>query len=133
MYLAKRSFHVYGVDENGQQVISRTFSRTRLSEFMANLPACTVAMEACGSAHDWARQFREDGHEVRLIAPQFVKPFVKSNKNGNCQRIPPSATELPWFGRVKGVSVEKESDERGPRADRPHAPDSRRGRESGRS
>jgi hypothetical protein len=51
----------------------------------------------------------------------------------NCQRIPPSATELPWFGRVKGVSVEKESDERGPRADRPHAPDSRRGRESGRS
>jgi transposase len=79
--LAKRSFHVYGVDENGQQVISRTFSRTRLSEFMANLPACTVAMEACGSAHYWARQFREDGHEVRLIAPQFVKPFVKSNKN----------------------------------------------------
>jgi transposase len=79
--LAKRSFHVYGVDENGQRVISRTFNRTRLSEFMANLPACTVAMEACGSAHYWARQFREDGHEVRLIAPQFVKPFVKSNKN----------------------------------------------------
>ena len=79
--LAKRSFHVYGVDERGQRVISRTFSRTRLSEFMANLPACTVAMEACGSAHYWARQFRSHGHEVRLIAPQFVKPFVKSNKN----------------------------------------------------
>ena len=79
--LAKRSFHVYGVDERGQRVISKTFTRTRLSEFMANLPACTVAMEACGSAHYWARQFREDGHEVRLIAPQFVKPFVKSNKN----------------------------------------------------
>lgn len=79
--LAKRSFHVYGVDEHGQRVISRTFSRARLSEFMANLPACTVAMEACGSAHSWARQFRDHGHEVRLIAPQFVKPFVKSNKN----------------------------------------------------
>ncbi len=79
--LAKRSFQVYGVDERGQRVISRTFSRTRLSEFMVNLPACTVAMEACGSAHYWARRFRTYGHEVRLIAPQFVKPFVKSNKN----------------------------------------------------
>lgn len=79
--LAKRSFHVYGVDARGQGVISRTFSRTRLSEFMANLPACTVAMEACGSAHFWARRFRDQGHEVRLIAPQFVKPFVKSDKN----------------------------------------------------
>ena len=79
--LAKRSFHVYGVDERGQRVISKTFTRTRLREFMANLPACTVAMEACGSAHYWARLFRTYGHEVRLIAPQFVKPFVKSNKN----------------------------------------------------
>ena len=48
---------------------------------MANLPPCTVAMEACGSAHHWARLFRTFGHTVRLIAPQFVKPFVKSNKN----------------------------------------------------
>ncbi len=79
--LAKRSFHVYGVDERGQRVISKTFTRTRLKEFMANLPACTVAMEACGSAHYWARLLRTYGHEVRLIAPQFVKPFVKSNKN----------------------------------------------------
>ncbi len=56
--LAKRSFHVYGVDERGQRVISKTFTRTRLKEFMANLPACTVAMEACGSAHYWARLLR---------------------------------------------------------------------------
>ena len=79
--LAKRSFHVYGVSERGQKVISKSFTRTRLSEFMAHLPACLVAMEACGSAHYWARRFRDQGHEVRLIAPQFVKPFVKSNKN----------------------------------------------------
>jgi transposase len=45
------------------------------------LPACTIALEACGSAHYWARQFRQYGHEVRLLAPQFVKPSVKSNKN----------------------------------------------------
>ncbi len=79
--LAKRSFHAYGVDERGQRVISKAFNRTRLREFMANLPACLVAMEACGSAHYWARLFRTYGHEVRLIAPQVVKPFVKSNKN----------------------------------------------------
>ncbi len=79
--LAKRSFHVHGVDERGQRVFGKTFNRMRLKEFIANLPACTVAMEACGSAHTWARLFRTYGHEVRLIAPQFVKPFVKSNKN----------------------------------------------------
>jgi transposase len=72
--LAQRSFPVDGVDERGQRVISQSFNRTRLSELMANLPACTVAMAACGSAHAWARPFRDDGHEVRLMAPQFVKP-----------------------------------------------------------
>jgi transposase len=79
--LAKRSFHLFGVDASGKPVLSKKLTRGRLSAFMANLPACTVAMEACGSAHHWARQFRRFGHEVRLIAPQFVKPFVKSNKN----------------------------------------------------
>jgi transposase len=79
--LAKRSFHVYGADVQGQQVFSKKLTRARLSPFMANLPACTVAMEACGSAHHWARTFRTFGHEVRLMAPQFVKPYVKSNKN----------------------------------------------------
>ncbi|MCP3876845.1 MAG: IS110 family transposase [Sulfitobacter sp.] len=79
--LAKRSFHLHGVDGDGRQVLSKKLTRARLSEFVANLPPCTVAMEACGSAHYWARKFRRYGHEVRLIAPQFVKPFVKSNKN----------------------------------------------------
>jgi transposase len=79
--LAKRSFHLFGVDAHGREVLSKKLSRARLSEFMANLPPCTVAMEACGSAHHWARLFRTFGHAVRLIAPQFVKPFVKSNKN----------------------------------------------------
>ena len=79
--LAKRSFHLFGVDGDGRQVLSKKLTRARLSEFVANLPPCTVAMEACGSAHHWARLFRSYGHEVRLIAPQFVKAFVKSNKN----------------------------------------------------
>jgi transposase len=79
--LAKRSFHLYAADEAGRAVLSNKLTRARLPGFVAQLPACAIAMEACGSAHYWARRFREYGHEVRLIAPQFVKPFVKSNKN----------------------------------------------------
>jgi transposase len=79
--LAKRSFHLYAVDGEGREVLSRKLTRARLSAVVAQFPTCTIAMEACGSAHHWARRFRTYGHEVRLIAPQFVKPYVKSNKN----------------------------------------------------
>ena len=78
--LAKNSVHVFGVDAQGRQVLSKKVSRGKLSAFMVNQPPCLVAMEACGSAHHWARLFRDFGHEVRLIAPQFVKPFVKTSK-----------------------------------------------------
>ena len=79
--LAKSTFQLHGVDESGATVLRKTLSGQRLKRQMVNLPACLVAMEACGSAHYWARTFRDYGHEVRLTAPQFVKPFVKSNKN----------------------------------------------------
>jgi transposase len=79
--LAKRSFHAYGVNARGERVVSKKLSRSGLKTLLVKLSPCTVAMEACGSAHYWARTFRSYGHEVRLIAPQFVKPFVKSNKN----------------------------------------------------
>jgi transposase len=52
-----------------------------LLEFIAKLPVCEIVMEACGGANYWARKFKEYGHEVKLISPQFVKPFVKGNKN----------------------------------------------------
>ena len=79
--LGKRSFQVHGVDSNGGQVISKKVGRQKLKEYLITVPACTVAMEACAGAHYWARLFQSYGHEVRLIAPQFVKPYVKSNKN----------------------------------------------------
>ena len=79
--LAKNSFHVHGVDADGRKAIGKKFSRQKLKEYLVNLPLCTVAMEACGSAHYWARLLQSYGHEVKLIAPQFVKPYVKSNKN----------------------------------------------------
>ncbi|MCP4824257.1 MAG: IS110 family transposase, partial [Shimia sp.] len=79
--LAKNNFHVHGVDTSGGKVVGKKLSRQKLKEYLINLPRCTVAMEACGSAHYWARLLQSYGHGVRLIAPQFVKPYVKSNKN----------------------------------------------------
>lgn len=79
--LAKNSVHVFGVDAQGEVVFSRKLARTALSAFIAQQPPCRVAMEACGSAHHWARTFQGFGHEVVLIVPQHVKPFVKTNKN----------------------------------------------------
>ena len=79
--LAKNSFHVHGVNQAGHKVMSKKMSRQNLKTFMMNLPPCLVGMEACGGAHYWARLLCSWGHQVKLIAPQFVKPFVKSNKN----------------------------------------------------
>ena len=79
--LAKNSFHVHGVNQAGHKVKSKKMSRQPLKTFMMNLPPCLVGMEACGGAHYWARVLSSWGHQVKLMAPQFVKPFVKSNKN----------------------------------------------------
>src|SRR4029453_5174838 len=79
--IAKRLFHAVGMDERGKIVFRKRLSRHDLMPFLAKLPPVLMGMEACGGAHYWARRFRTHGHEVKLMAPQFVKPFVKSNKN----------------------------------------------------
>jgi transposase len=79
--IAKLVFHVVGMDESGHVVLRKRLGRSELPTFIATLPPLRIGMEACGSAHYWARQFREHGHDVRLIAPQFVKASVKSPKN----------------------------------------------------
>ena len=79
--LGKRSFHLHGVDRSGKEVIRKKMNRKPLLSFMASLKPCLVGMEACGGTHDWARRFQTLGHEVRLMSPQFVKPYVKSNQN----------------------------------------------------
>ena len=71
---------MHGVDERGVCVLRRQVRRAQLQRQISQLPRCTIAMEACGGAHHWGRQFEALGHRVRLIAPQFVKPFVKGNK-----------------------------------------------------
>ncbi|MER2264625.1 IS110 family RNA-guided transposase [Methylobacterium oxalidis] len=78
--LAKQSFHVHGVDADGQ-VISRRVGRSKLLTLVASFAPKVIAMEACATAHHWARGFLAAGHEVRLINPRFVKPFVRGSKN----------------------------------------------------
>jgi len=79
--LAKQVFQVHGVDGQGKAVLRKRLSRSELARFMMNLSPCLVGMEACGGANYWSRKFQTFGHEVRLMSPQFVTPYVKSNKN----------------------------------------------------
>ena len=79
--IAKHVFHAHGADERGRAVFSKKIGRGKLLDFFAAQPSCTVALEACGGAHHWARQLTQLGHEVRLIPPAYVKPFVKRQKN----------------------------------------------------
>ncbi|UPR59034.1 IS110 family transposase [Vibrio sp. ED004] len=79
--LAKSSFALHGVDSSGKVLLKKNISRKKLSETLNNMPPCLVGMEACSSAHYWARVFKQFGHDVKLMPPQFVKPYVKSNKN----------------------------------------------------
>lgn len=79
--LAKSVFQVHGVDERERKLFNRQIKHAQLMEFFVKLPPCIVAMEACSSAHYWARKLAALGHTVKLIAPQHVKPFVKTNKN----------------------------------------------------
>lgn len=79
--IAKNVFELHGVDNNGKTVLQKRVSRDKLSEVIAQLPTCLIGIEACGGSHHWGRKFRLMGHDVRLMNPQFVKPYVKSNKN----------------------------------------------------
>ena len=79
--LAKSIFQVHGADASGAVVFRKRLRRSQVRPFLAAQPPCTVAMEACGSAHYWAREIGMLGHAVRLIPPAYVKPFVKRQKN----------------------------------------------------
>ena len=79
--LAKQVFQIHGVNEAGDVVVKRRLRRAQVMTYFAALPACLIGMEACATAHFWARELRSLGHEVRLMPPQYVKAYVKRGKN----------------------------------------------------
>lgn len=79
--LSKHNFQCHAVDQAGKCVFKKSLTKKKLLEYVSNLPKCTIVTEACGGAHYFARKFRELGHEAKMIAPVYVKPYVKSNKN----------------------------------------------------
>jgi transposase len=79
--LVENIFQDYGANERGKPVLKKQLKRHQMVTFFANFPPCVIGMEACAGAHFWARKLRALGHTVRLMAPRFVKPYVKTNKN----------------------------------------------------
>ena len=79
--IAKTVFHLYEVNAVGRFIQKKQLKRKQVLAYMANIEPCLIAMEACGGANYWAREFIAQGHQVELIAPQYVKPYVKGNKN----------------------------------------------------
>ena len=105
--LAKRTFHVVGMDASGQILLRQRLARDALMPLIVQLPPVIIGMEACGGAHDWARRFREQGHTVKLMAPQVVKPDVKSHKNDmrDAEAIAEAVTRPTMrFVPVKGLA-----------------------------
>ncbi len=95
--LAKNVFQAHGADASGRATLRKRLRRDQVLDFFSRLPPCIVAMEACGGAHFWGREIGKFGHEVRLIPPAYVKPFVKRRRRStpvkiSC-RITPSATD----------------------------------------
>ena len=79
--LAKNLFQIHGVGERGKVAVRKQLKRADMAKYFSNLEPCLIGMEACGSAHHWARKLESYGHTVKLMSPQFVKPYVKTNKN----------------------------------------------------
>ena len=84
--LAKHVFQVHGADADGTTVLRKQLRRSQVLSFFSGLAPCLVGMEACATSHYWARELAALGHEVRLMPAQYVKAYVKRNKNGGCSR-----------------------------------------------
>ena len=97
--LAKNVFQVHGINSAGEVVVKKTLRRVQMRRFFEQLDPCMVGIEACGTSHYWAREITQLGHEVRLMPPAYVKPYVKRGKTdaGDCPA--PFEMVLPevWF------------------------------------
>jgi transposase len=107
--IAKSIFHAYAVNRVGRLVKKKQLKRAQLRRYFAQLEPCVVVMEACGSANYWAREFIALGHEVKLIAPQYVRPFVQGNKNDyNDAQAIAEAAQRPSMRFVPLKSIEQQ-------------------------
>jgi transposase len=108
--LAKSVFQVHAVDEEGRVVVRKALRRAQVLQFFARLPSCLVGMEACGTSHHWARELTELGHEVRLMPPAYVKPYVKRGKTdaGDAEAICEAVTR-PTMRFVPVKSAEQQA------------------------
>jgi transposase len=84
--MSQHVFQIHGVDENEQPVLRRQIRRSEVTKFFAKLPPTRIGLEACGASHYWARVLRGLGHEVVLLPPQYIKPYVKRGKNDKCDK-----------------------------------------------
>jgi transposase len=108
--LAKNVFQVHAIDGSGKVVVRRQLRRGAVAKFFAELAPCMVGMEACGSAHHWARVIGSYGHQVRLMPPAYVKPYVKRNKNdGRDAEAICEAVGRPTMRFVAMKSVEQQA------------------------
>ena len=108
--LAKNVFQLHGAALDGSVVFRKKLSRPQFTRFMAEQPSCLVAMEACAGAHHWAREMSRHGHEIRLIAPHYVKPFIKRQKNdaADAEAIV-EAAQRPTMRFVEPKSAEQQA------------------------
>jgi len=107
--IAKTVFHLYGVNQLGRFVKKKQLKRQQVLSYMAQLEPCLIAMEACGGANYWAREFAALGHQVKLIAPQYVTPYVKGNKNDyNDAQAIAEAVQRPTMRFVPIKSIEQQ-------------------------
>ncbi|HIQ13949.1 MAG TPA: IS110 family transposase [Leucothrix sp.] len=108
--LAKIIFHLIGLDQHGKQVLKKKLRRAQMLAYFANLTPCTIAMEACGTSHYWARELQKLGHHVKLLPAQHVKPFVRGNKNDYNDALGiAEASRIPQMREVSVKTVEQQS------------------------
>ncbi len=107
--IAKSVFHLYAVNDMGRYVKKKQLKRKQVLAYTAKLEPCLIAMEACGGANYWAREFIAQGHQIKLIAPQYVKPYVKGNKNDyNDAEAITEAVQRPTMRFVTLKSIEQQ-------------------------
>jgi len=107
--LAKDVYQLHGVNQHGKQVLSKKLTRAKFPEYISQLPACKVVMEACSGANYWSRKFLSFGHEVSQISPQHVTPFAQGNKiDKNDARAVVIASEQDGMPTVPNKSIEQQ-------------------------